>query len=232
MSDYPEMCPVCHKADADLCFCSKAAQDAAWNRRAQPAAQALPSITEQQSKWGRLYTAANALVVKMGFIGSMQADSTEMESLKDKLHDLDGGEWMPGLMPPAQPAAPSVCSSCDGTGKISGLPCAWCMQSAAPSVAPEPVAWTLQSELDAAQTTCSAHLWFTNPRNSAWTALFTREQIAAHPPRAPLTEEEFRAAMEAAIPGWEPDENLAMWAGLIKDALEAAHCISAEGEKP
>ena len=138
----------------------------------------------------------------------------------------------------AQPAAPAVCSSCDGTGKISGLPCAWCMQSAAPaddpnligllclihrdgghyiqehglakavadahealylwreafdaapSVAPEPVAWTLQSELDAAQTTCSAHLWFTNPRNSAWTALFTREQIAAHPPQAPLTDAE------------------------------------------
>ena len=89
----------------------------------------------------------------------------------------------------AQPAAPAVCSSCDGTGKISGLPCAWCMQSAAPSVAPEPVAWTLQSELDAAQTTCSAHLWFTNPRNSAWTALFTREKSAAHPPRAPLTDE-------------------------------------------
>ena len=60
---------------------------------------------------------------------------------------------------------------------------------AAPSVAPEPVAWTLQSELDAAQTTCSAHLWFTNPRNSAWTALFTREKIAAHPPRAPLQDE-------------------------------------------
>lgn len=62
------------------------------------------------------------------------------------------------------------------------------LADAAPSVAPEPVAWTLQSELDAAQTTCSAHLWFTNPRNSAWTALFTREQIAAHPPRAPLTD--------------------------------------------
>jgi len=120
----------------------------------------------------------------------------------------------------------------DGATDIAGLlddTIAALEQQAAPSVAPEPVAWTLQSELDAAQTTCSAHLWFTNPRNSAWTALFTREQIAAHPPRAPLTEEEFRAAMEAAIPGWEPDENLAMWAGLIKDALEAAHCISAEG---
>lgn len=88
-------------------YSSEADAIAAWNRRAQPAAQALPAITEQQSKWGRLYTAANALVVQMGYRGSMQADSIEMESLKDKLHDLDGGEWMPGLMPPAQPVAPA-----------------------------------------------------------------------------------------------------------------------------
>ena len=160
MSDYPEMCPVCHKADADLCFCSKAAQDAAWNRRAQP-------------------------------------------------------------------AAPAVCSSCDGTGKISGLPCAWCMQSAAPSVAPEPVAWTLQSELDAAQTTCSAHLWFTNPRNSAWTALFTREQIAANPPRAPLTEEQIIRIARTVLEQPTQDGKPAAWqlAQGIARAIEQAHGI-------
>lgn len=77
--------------------------DENWNRRTQPEPQAFPPITEQQSQWGRLYTAANALVVQMGYHGSMQADSIEIESLKDKLHDIDGGEWMPGLMPAAQP---------------------------------------------------------------------------------------------------------------------------------
>lgn len=87
------------------------------------------------------------------------------ESVGPDATDAGLHAWRLGETPPAAPA------------------------DAAPSVAPEPVAWTLQSELDAAQTTCSAHLWFTNPRNSAWTALFTREQIAAHPPRAPLTEE-------------------------------------------
>ena len=84
----------------------------------------------------------------------------------------------------------------EGMGHCPRGKCA--MADPAPSVAPEPVAWTLQSELDAAQTTCSAHLWFTNPRNSAWTALFTREQIAAHPPRAPLTEEQAQAMWTAA----------------------------------
>ena len=131
----------------------------------------------------------------------------------------------------AQPAAPAVCSSCDGTGKISGLPCAWCMQSAAPSVAPEPVAWTLQSELDAAQTTCSAHLWFTNPRNSAWTALFTREKSAAHPPRAPLTEEQKRDLVKECDLDWQrgfmllfDDDPTNRYAVLI-EAVEAAHGI-------
>lgn len=83
-------------------------------------------------------------------------------------------------------------------------------RNAAPSVAPEPVAWTLQSELDAAQTTCSAHLWFTNPCNSAWTALFTREQIAAHPPRATLPE-----TLHTFL-------NAAAGEGLVLDGVDAA----------
>lgn len=97
---------------------------------------------------------------------------------------------------------------------------------AAPSVAPEPVAWTLQSELDAAETTCSAHLWFTNPRNSAWTALFTREQIAAHPPRAPLTEEHVTAAVRSVCPNLA--ETSKAWRDLVVECrywLEAAHGI-------
>ncbi len=138
---------------------------------AQPAAQALPAITEQQSKWGRLYTAANELVVKMGYHGSMQADSTEMESLKDKLHDLDGGEWMPGLMPPAQPAAPA---------------------DAAPSVAPEPVAWQMIDKHGNAvyvpvtyeikpDLVLDCDLRY--PDN----APHEQRPLFAHPPRAPLT---------------------------------------------
>ncbi len=104
-------------------------------------------------------------------------------------------------------------------------------RDAAPSVAPEPVAWTLQSELDAAQTTCSAHLWFTNPRNSAWTALFTREQIAAHPPRAPLTEEQRRDLVKECGLDWQrgymplfegdPTNRYAV----LVEAVEAAHGI-------
>jgi len=36
----------------------------------------------------------------------------------------------------------------------------------------EQVAWTLQSELDAKETTCRAHLWFSDPQNSSWTPLY------------------------------------------------------------
>ena len=99
-------------------------------------------------------------------------------------------------------------------------------RDAAPSVAPEPVAWTLQSELDAAQTTCSAHLWFTNPRNSAWTALFTREQIAARPPRAPLTDAEIDAMWQVAYPDLcdEPRCSFDWFEAGIR-ALEQAHGI-------
>ena len=221
-----------------------------WNRRAQPAAQALPSITEQQSKWGRLYTAANALVVKMGFIGSMQADSTEMESLKDKLHDLDGGEWMPGLMPPAQPAAPSVCSSCDGTGKISGLPCAWCMQSAAPSVAPEPVAWeggeeweSLAWELCAdenGEDACNELIWEGGPIPEPWGDRWMKyegeakrlialvHKHAAHPPRAPLTRDEIRSIFMAhGFTIKEGCDDLKEYVYEAARALEQAHGIGA-----
>lgn len=36
----------------------------------------------------------------------------------------------------------------------------------------EQVAWTLQSELDAKETTCRAHLWFEDPQSYAWTPLY------------------------------------------------------------
>lgn len=42
----------------------------------------------------------------------------------------------------------------------------------------QPVAWTLQSVLDAKKTTNLAPLWFSNPRNTAWTPLYTITQPA------------------------------------------------------
>ena len=48
---------------------------------------------------------------------------------------------------------------------------------AAPVKLPEPVAWTLQRELDAKRTTTSGHLWFSNPVNALWTALYTEQQV-------------------------------------------------------
>ncbi len=42
-----------------------------------------------------------------------------------------------------------------------------------------PVAWTLRAELDARQTTCKAHLWFTNPKNSAWAPLYDQATLDA-----------------------------------------------------
>ncbi len=99
--------------------------------------------------------------------------------------------------------------------------------AAQPATDAEPVAWTLQSELEAAQTTCNAHLWFTNPRNSAWTALFTREQIAAHPPRAPLTEEHVTAVVRSVC-GPNLAETSKAWRDLVVECrywLEVAHGI-------
>jgi len=146
----------------------------------------------------------------------------------------------------AQPAAPALTpcrglqdSTCTYLATCGGI-CNKCGKShdgkanaslpfaAAPSVAPEPVAWTLQSELDAAQTTCSAHLWFTNPRNSAWTALFTREQIAAHPPRAPLTRDEIRSIFMAhGFTIKEGCDDLKEYVYEAARALEQAHGIGA-----
>jgi hypothetical protein len=62
------------------------------------------------SQWGRLYTTANALVAQIGAHGDIASDDDRVASLMDALHDLDGGEWMPGLMPaaaqPPQPVQP------------------------------------------------------------------------------------------------------------------------------
>lgn len=217
MSEELKPCPFCgstllgmsqtgiYWGRCDSCHCegptaeTEAKAIAAWNRRAQPAqvaalAAALAALTAEQERLG-LYEqpAAPALTPCRGL----------QDSTCTYLATCGG-----------------ICNKCgkshDGKENAS-LPFA-----AAPSVAPEPVAWTLQSELDAAETTCSAHLWFTNPRNSAWTALFTREKIAAHPPRAPLTDEEIEALrVEHGLDECDPS-------GFAR-AIEAAHGISAEG---
>ena len=244
MSDYPEMCPVCHKADADLCFCSKAAQDAAWNRRAQPAAPAEQEISAEEKfcdghcSWAEHHPDCSLAAPPAQPVAHLWQHGETGRTrivMPDQIFTADANWLLVGPMYLHPAAAPAECSSCDGTGKISGLPCAWCMQSAAPSVAPEPVAWTLQSELDAAQTTCSAHLWFTNPRNSAWTALFTREKSAAHPPRAPLTEERVRGLVKECGLDWhrgymplfdgDPTNRFAV----LVEAVEAAHGIGGKG---
>jgi hypothetical protein len=99
----------------------------------------------------------------------------------------------------AQPAAPAVCPSCDGTGKISGLPCAWCMRSAAPadaapSVAPEPVAWQMIDKhgdtvyvpvTHAIKPDLVLDCDLRHPDN----APHEQRPLFAHPPRAPLQDE-------------------------------------------
>ena len=47
----------------------------------------------------------------------------------------------------------------------------------------EPAAWTLTETLDKRETTTAAHMWFSDPQNSAWTPLYT------HPPRREMERE-------------------------------------------
>ncbi len=101
MSDYPEMCPVCHKADADLCFCSKAAQDAAWNRRAQPAAPAVSwrdHVEQRLHSWRSTTMNADGDCISLSDCLNLEA----MDNLIDFVCDESVG--------PASPAdaAPSV----------------------------------------------------------------------------------------------------------------------------
>lgn len=86
-----------------LRFCADGGATGSPLREAAPTVVERTSITETQSKWGRLYTAANAVVTRAGADGQISVHSPEPDSLMDKLHDLDDGQWMPGLMPPATP---------------------------------------------------------------------------------------------------------------------------------
>ena len=49
----------------------------------------------------------------------------------------------------------------------------------------EPVAWTLTKTLDKRETTTTGHLWFKNPVNACWSALY-----AAPVERKPLSDDE------------------------------------------
>lgn len=42
-----------------------------------------------------------------------------------------------------------------------------------------PVAWTLRAELAARETTCSAHMWFSDPVNSAWAPIYNQAALDA-----------------------------------------------------
>ncbi len=74
---------------------------------AQPVAPEPPGLPRAM-QWGALYTAACGLTAQLGRDGSIQADAAAVDALMNALHDLDNGEWMPGLMPAPWPAAPTA----------------------------------------------------------------------------------------------------------------------------
>lgn len=53
-------------------------------------------------------------------------------------------------------------------------------QAPAP-VAQKPAAWTLRETLDKGETTTTGHLWFTDPKNSAWAPLYAAPCAAVGP---------------------------------------------------
>jgi hypothetical protein len=56
----------------------------------------------------------------------------------------------------------------------------------------KPVAWTLADELARRESTCKAHLWFSDPVNTAWIPLYTD-------PTAALENGDGRDALESAL---------------------------------
>ena len=55
-----------------------------------------------------------------------------------------------------------------------------------------PACWTLTETLDANQTTSFGHLWFTNPKNTAWEPLYRRaaiDRVLAHAKEVHATSE-------------------------------------------
>ena len=80
---------------------------AGFELRGDARAPAAPAEAGRSDQWGRLYTTANTLVASIGYMGEIDSRADEVASLMDALHDLDGGQWMPGLTPAASPAAPT-----------------------------------------------------------------------------------------------------------------------------
>ena len=127
----------------------------------------------------------------------------------------------------AQPAAPAVCPTCSC---VSNNLCsdAWHLPKAdaAPSVAPEPVAWRWSES--------NGERWFD------WTADWTHHDRAkslgyrveyAHPPRAPLTEEQKRDLVKECDLDWQRgfmplfDGDPTNRYAVLIEAVEAAHGI-------
>lgn len=67
-----------------------------------------PTTLQNAIAWGRLYDRAQALCAEIGYAGSVSTDDDEVELLMDALHAIDGGEWMPGLLPAVAAPAPSA----------------------------------------------------------------------------------------------------------------------------
>ncbi len=98
-----------------------------------------------------------------------------------------------------------------------------------------PVAWTLRAELDARQTTCRAHLWFTNPQNSAWAPLYGEDLKRERDGLMQTLRDEIDENLRLReLGGAMPGENItAMTERLIRErnALRAQLAIAARGLK-
>lgn len=94
---------------------------------------------------------------------------------------------------------------------------AWLAAKAEATGQAEPVAWTLQETLDKRETTCSAHLWFADPINSAWSPLYTHRPKAAQP----LT----RAQADRIIAALDPSD------GGFEVVVQWLRGIGGEGKK-
>ena len=214
MSDYPEMCPVCHKADADLCFCSKAAQDAAWNRRAQPAAPSITGIgTDKPCDVFPTSYSPEVAAHADGFLAAKPASPADAapsvapepptrEALAEivRLHLTSTYHctrvweaWHVGTMTEDdfEPASESDMAEEIADAILAAYP------PQAHSVAPEPVAWRyVPSEVwcDHILTEDTKTVELARQYGREVEGLYTYSQLlaaiaAAHPPRAPLTEE-------------------------------------------
>ncbi len=82
-----------------------------------------------------------------------------------------------------------------------------------------PVAWTLQSELDARETTCKAHLWFVDPVNSSWAPLY--DQAALDAAQAEIGR--LRAMLEVSQAATAEAVSKAQWQARTNAELNALH---------